>query len=84
VEINGMVKKWFKPKKHSGWRKSQKSATRRAKLLAATDKRKSLDSRYLSAGRKAQALANVTEDKQTAKLAGLDARYFFAKAKKRK
>jgi len=79
-----MVKKWFKPKKHTGWKKSQKSSTRRAHLLSSTDKRKSLDSRYLEAGKRAQALSNVTADKRTSELAGLDARYFFAKAKKTK
>ena len=73
------MKKWFNPKKHSGWKKTQKPTTRRAKLLAVTDKRKSMKKRYLSAGRKAQALANVTTDKTTEKLAKSDAKYFFKK-----
>jgi len=79
-----MTEKWFKPGKHTGWKKSQSTATRRRHLLDATDKRKSLDARYLEAGRRSQALANVTEDKRTSELAGRDARYFFAKAKKQK
>ena len=74
-----MKKKWFNPKKHSGWKKTQKPSTRRAKLLAITDKRKTLKKRYLAAGRKAQALANVTKDKRTAELAKSDANYFFKK-----
>jgi len=76
------MKKWFNPKKHSGWKKSQKQTTRRAKLLSATDKRKSMHNRYLEAGRKAQALANVTKDKETERLARSDADYFFKKVKK--
>jgi len=78
-----MKEKWFKPKKHTGWKKSQSASTRRRKLLDSTDKRKSIKSRYLEAGRKAQALANVTKDKKTAEIAGIDARYFFAKTKKK-
>lgn len=75
------MKKWFKPTKHTGWKKSQKASTRRAKLLSATDKRKTMHNRYLEAGRKAQALANVTEDKRTEELAKRDADYFFKKLK---
>jgi len=79
-----MSEKWFNPKRHTGWSKTQPATTRRRKLLAATDKRKSLHNRYVEAGKKAQALANVTVDKRTKELAGLDARYFFRKAKERK
>jgi len=77
----GKVKKWFKPKEHTGWRKTQSPATRRRKLLAAADKRKSLHNRYLEAGRKAQALANVTKDSATRRTATADANYFFRKLK---
>jgi len=77
-----MVKKWYNPKKHTGWRKSQKPSTRRAKLLASTDKRKTMHKRYLEAGRRILALANVTEDKVTEKKARADANYFFDKLKK--
>lgn len=76
--------KWFKPKKETGWKKSQKASTRRKKLMATTDKRRSLHDRYVEAGRRIQALANVTEDKGTEKKARADAKHFFSKAKKRK
>ena len=75
------MKKWFNPKKHSGWKKTQKPTTRRLKLLAATDKRSPIKKRYLSAGRKALALSNVTKDKTTERLAKADAKYFFKKLK---
>lgn len=74
-------KKWFEPKKHTGWKKSQSAPTRRRKLLAAADKRKTLHNRYLEAGRKAQALANVTKDSATRRAANADANYFFGKLK---
>jgi len=74
-----MTKKWFKPGKHTGWKKEQKASTRRSKLLRATDKRKTMHNRYLEAGRKAQALSNVTNDKETEKKAKSDADYFFNK-----
>ena len=72
---------WFKPdeRKHTGWKKHQKPTTRRRRLLASTDKRKTMHNRYLEAGRRIQALANVTEDKQTEKKAKSDASYFFNK-----
>ena len=75
--------KWFKPKKHTGWKKNQKATTRRSKLLSATDKRKNLHDRYLEAGRKALALANVTKDKVTEQKARTDANYFFRKVNRR-
>ena len=82
-----MVKRkklWFSPKSHSGWSKSQSSTTRRRKLLESTDKRKSLHNRIVSSGRKILALANVTNDKPTERLARQDAIYFFRKAKQKK
>lgn len=75
------MKKWFKPQKHTGWDKDQKPTTRRMLLMKSTDKRKPLKERYLEAGRRAQALANVTQDKATEKDARADAKYFFAKVK---
>jgi len=72
-------KKWFKPKKHRGWSKSQKATTRRRKLLNSTDKRKSMHDRYLEAGKAIQALANVTQDSATRRAAKADAKYFFDK-----
>jgi hypothetical protein len=43
-----------------------------------------MHNRYLSAGRKALSLSNVTKDKPTAEKAHVDAMYFFRKAKKSK
>ena len=74
--------KWFKPKEHTGWHKSQSASTRRRLLLRAADKRKALRKRYLEAGRKALALANVTKDKATKKKAHSDAQYFFKKLRR--
>lgn len=73
-------KYWFEPKKHSGWKKDQKISTRRWKLIRATDKRMTWHNRYLQAARMIQALANVTTDQKTRKLAKLDAAHFFKKA----
>ena len=75
-------KKWFKPKKHTGWQKTQNATTRRRKLLASTPKRMNMKDRYVQAGRRANALANVTKDDRTGKLARQDADYFFDKASK--
>ena len=74
---------WFHPKTYTGWRKTQKPVTRRRRLLSATPKSWSLKRRYLSAGRKALALANVTKDRVTRLKARSDAKYFFRKLKKR-
>jgi len=76
------MEKWFKPKDKTGWKKGQKPKTRRRHLLEATDKRKSMHDRYVEAGRKALALANVTKDPATERKARADARYFFQKAGK--
>ena len=76
-----MKRKWFKPKEHTGWKKTQSAVIRRRKVMSATDKRKSLHDRYIEAGRKMQALANVTKDRETRKKARQDANYFFRKAK---
>lgn len=79
-----MAKKWFKkavmkrpPYNLGGWSKSQSADTRRAHAIASRPKNWSLHNRRLSAARALQALANVTRDKQTKKIARLDARYFF-------
>ena len=74
-------KLWFKPHDETGWSKTQSPEVRRRHLLSATDKRKSLRKRYLEAGRKALALANVTKDKTTKTKARSDAEYFFKKLK---
>lgn len=82
-----MVKRkilWFSPRSHSDWKKTQSATNRRRKLLSSTDKRKSLHDRFVSAGRKIQALANVTKSKETEKKARSDALYFFRKARQKK
>jgi hypothetical protein len=63
--------KWYHPKVHSGWHKSM-SATKRRELVLKTHKRNTL-----SAARAMQALANITIDKETKKLAHSDALYFY-------
>ena len=75
------MEKWFKPGKHTGWKKSLPSSTRRYRLLASTDKRMTMRKRYVQAGRKAMALANVTEDTTTERKARADAKYFFQKVR---
>ena len=76
-----MARKWFKPKGHTGWKKTQKASYRRKLVLLSTDKRKTLRSRYVEAGRKMLALANVTQDPETKKKALSDAKYFFNRVK---
>lgn len=74
--------KWYHPKHHTGWRKDQSSETRRGQLMSTTDHRKSRDSRYLQAGRRANALANVTRDRVTERKARSDSRYFYSRARR--
>lgn len=74
---------WFEPKVHTGWDKDQLASTRRSKLLSSTTKSMTRHNRYLQAGHRAQALANVTTDEKTKKLASQDAEYFFKKLKGR-
>ena len=74
-------KKFFEPKRQTGWEKTQEAATRRGKLLDATDKTKSMHDRYVEAGRMIQELANVTTDEETKTKAREDAEYFFQKGK---
>jgi len=76
-----MTEKWFSPGKHTGWKKSLPASTRRHRLLASTDKRMKMRKRYVQAGRRALALANVTQDTETEKRARADANYFFKKVK---
>jgi len=77
-----VMAKWYKPKHHTGWRKDQASDTRRRQLMATTDRRKSRDGRYLQAGHRANALANVTQDRETERKARSDARYFYGRARR--
>ena len=78
--------KWFKPKVHTGWRQTQSAATRRRKLLASTDKKMPMRSRYLLAGKRIQALSNVNirRNEKTSNIAKSDAKYFFKKLRKMK
>lgn len=74
--------KWYKPKKCTGWRKTQSAETRRRKLMESTDKRLTMHNRNIQAGRRAQSLSNVQQDEKTKQLAKSDAIYFFTRAKK--
>lgn len=65
------VEKWFSPKKHTGWHKTMPATKRRQVAL------KAHKNNALSAARSLQALANVTQDEQTRKLARADALYFY-------
>ena len=71
--VMGKKKKvnWFDPKTHSGWSKNMPAGERRKLVLEAHD----YD--YLAAARSKQALANVTADKATKKVALADAKYFY-------
>ena len=72
---------WFMPKTHTGWKKTLPAKTRRARLLRSTPKNYTRYHRYILAGRRIQALANVTKDPATKRKARADAQYFFRKAK---
>ncbi len=72
------VEKFFNPQVHTGWHKSQSKDYRRRLAL------KAHDNNYLSTGRAMQSLANVSQDKQTQRLAKQDANYFFSMHKKHK
>lgn len=73
--------KWFKPKRHSGWRKRDSAVNRRKKVLEYTDKRRNIHDRLVQAGRKLLALTNVTIDNETKIKAKEDSNYFFKLAK---
>ena len=64
-----MVKKWFKPKRHTGFDKDKTVKDNVRTMMLNADHRKSEDKRLLQVGRQAQALANVTTDRQTQKKA---------------
>lgn len=79
--------KWFKeavmekePFTLGGWRKNLPAGQRRS--LAIHSRSGSKHDRYISAGRALQALANVTKDADTKKIANQDAEYFFTEGKK--
>jgi hypothetical protein len=69
-------KKWYNPRVHTGWRKGDPATTRRRRAIIAHG------SNRLAAARALQALANVSVDPATKRLAALDARYIFAMYKK--
>lgn len=71
-------KRWYAPKVHSGWEKSQPAKVRRKVLL------KAHKGNLLSAARSKQALANVTQDEETRELALADAKFFFEEHRKSK
>ena len=64
--------KFYHPKVEMHWHKDQPTKTRRANAL------KAHEGDELATARALQALANVTTDIETAKLAKTDADYFFA------
>lgn len=68
-----MSNKWFEPGKPMGWHKTQSQSIRRANALHAHK------GDYLAAARALQEIANVTKDRETARKAGADAKYFYAK-----
>lgn len=65
-----MKENWFIPQKHSGWSKTMTASKRREAILKTHKK-------ALSAARSLMALSNVTQDKETKRLARIDAKYFF-------
>lgn len=81
-------KPWFKkavlerkPDTLEGWRKEMPAEKRRADAVASRPVNWTNKKKYLSAARALQALANVSKDPETKRLAKEDADYFFAKAK---
>ena len=64
--------KWYRHNVEMDWHKDQPAELRRANAL------KAHSGNELAAGRALQALANVTTDSETARLAKTDADYFFS------
>jgi uncharacterized protein YkwD len=67
--------KFFHPKVVMNWHKDEPPGTRQANAL------KAHNADRLATGRALQELANVTTDRETARLAKSDADYFFSKLK---
>ena len=65
-----------------GWHKNQLASLRRKNALSSRPKGWSLKKKSLSAARALTALANVTKDPQTKKIAKSDATYLYQLAKK--
>ena len=64
--------KWFEKGEPTGWQKGDTQAQRRRVALA------SHKGKLLPTARSLMALSNVTQDKETARLARQDANYFYA------
>ena len=64
--------KWFEKGKPTGWQKGDTQAQRRRVALA------SRKGKLLPTARSLMSLSNVTQDKETARLARQDAQYFYA------
>lgn len=57
-----MTEEWFKPKRHSGFRKSRTIDSNLRIMYLNADKRMTRKNRYLRVGRQALALSNITAD----------------------
>lgn len=75
-----MVEEWFKPKRHSGFRKARTVDANLRVMYLNADKRMTRKNRYLRVGRQALALANVTPDKATEKKAKAVSKKAFKRA----
>lgn len=71
--------KWFKPKHKSGFDKDKTTKNNVRTMMTNSDHRKSEKDRLLQVGRQAQALANVTTDRETKKKAEAVARKAFGR-----
>jgi hypothetical protein len=70
--------KWYKPAtKHTGWTKKDPAHIRRARSLRAHG------NNLLAAARAQQALANITQDKETEEKSRMDSKYFFREHRNR-
>lgn len=86
-----MNKRWFQkavmkksPYSLGGWRKTMSAQNRRRLALSSRPSNWTIRKRELSTGRALQALANVTKDKPTKRIAMADARYFYRVSKRNK
>ena len=64
-------KRWYEPQVRTGWEKTQPESVRRVNVQMAHG------GNELASARAMQALANVTTDRETRRLAREDARYFY-------
>jgi len=65
----------------SGWHYTQKPKYRRRLIYESTDRRMSKFKRYLEAGRKMTAVANVSQNSNVKQTAKADADYFYSKVR---